>query len=261
MSFCIACGKEIGFDQKFCEFCGASQNGPSAQPAPEVQPPLPPPPVFSKPPPPAPPSQKKLPEKKNTMIILGAIIAMGFIVFLYFLVALPINPTSSPAPSAELSPAPMPQVTTARPTTVYTTTVTQTAAVRRADQFGETYEAVFLKDRRFDFGEKETFSYDLTRPPLYIRFNITPGMVNRSRIVDIGLSSEHTVYSVYPNPSAWFEVKVLDSATGSVIDKKGFNKEYSQIPKQDLMVRNKGSYRVEMAGNDVFVNMEILVGD
>ena len=155
----------------------------------------------------------------------------------------------------------MPQVTTARPTTVYTTTVTQTVAVRRADQFGETYEAVFLKDRQFNFGEKETFSYDLTRPPLYIRFNITPGMVNRSRIVDIGLSSEKTIYSVYPNPSAWFEVKVLDSATGSVIDKKGFNKEYSQTPKQDLMVRNKGSYRVEMAGNDVFVNMEILIGD
>jgi hypothetical protein len=261
MSFCIVCGKEIASDQKFCEFCGASQDGPSAQPAPDVQPPLPPPPVFSKPPPSAPASQKKLPEKKNTMIILGAILVMGFIVFLYFLVALPMNPTSSPAPGAEPSLSPMPQVTTAQPTMVYTTTVTQTAVVRRADQFGETYEAVLLKDRQFDFGDKESFSYNLTRPPLYIRFNITPGMENRSMVVDIGLSTERTVYRLSPNPSAWFEVKVLDSATGSVIDKKGFNKEYNQITKQDLMVRNKGSYRVEMAGNDVFVNVEILVGD
>jgi hypothetical protein len=260
MSFCIACGKEIASDQKFCEFCGASQDGPSAQPAPDVKPPLPPPPLFSRPPPPAPVSQKKLPEKKNTMIILGAILAVGFIIALYFMVAPPMNAISSPVPGTELSPPPLPQVTTALQTTVYTATVTQTIVLKRNDEYGETYKAVFLKDRQFDFGDKESFSYDLSRPPLYIRFNITPGMENRSMVVDIGLSSEHTVYRVSPNPSAWFEVKVLNSATGSVIDKKGFNKEYNQITKQELMVRNKGSYRVEMAGNDVFVNVEILVG-
>jgi hypothetical protein len=55
-------------------------------------------------------------------------------------------------------------------------------------------------------------------------------------------------------------VKVLDAGTGAVIDKRGFHKEYSEMTKQEFMVRNLGNYQVEIAGNDVLAEVRILVG-
>jgi hypothetical protein len=56
-------------------------------------------------------------------------------------------------------------------------------------------------------------------------------------------------------------VTVFDSGNGTIIDKRGFNKDYSQITRQEFMVRTKGTYRIEMSGNDVFVEVQILTGD
>jgi hypothetical protein len=79
--------------------------------------------------------------------------------------------------------------------------------------------------------------------------------------VDIGLSSEHTITVTYVNPNAWFEVTVFDSGNGTIVDTRGFNKDYSQITRQEFMVRTKGTYRIEMSGNDVSVDVQILTGD
>jgi hypothetical protein len=92
-------------------------------------------------------------------------------------------------------------------------------------------------------------------------FNITPGMVVREKLVDIGLSSERNITVTYVNPNAWFEVIVFDSINGTIADKRGFNKDYSQITRQEFMVRTMGTYRIEMSGNDVFVEVQILTGD
>jgi hypothetical protein len=162
------------------------------------------------------------------------------------------NPTM--AMTTVMTPA-LPTITTLPPTTV------PTAVITRDDRFEETYLELYNRNLTYKFGQKEVFPVDLTRPPLFIKFNVTPVMVNRSKLVDIGLSTEHTVYAVYPDPNSWFEVRVLDAISGTVVDAQGFNKEYNQYTKQEFMVREKGKYTVEMSGNGVTVTIQILMGD
>jgi hypothetical protein len=170
---------------------------------------------------------------------------------------------SSQQPVPTLVPStPVPRLTTyAQPSktpSLPPTTVTplETLEVR----YGESYEQVYTLNKDFAFGQKEVFSHDLTRPPLYIKFNLTPDMITRQKVINIGLSSETTINTTYTSPNAWFEVKVLDAGSGAVIDKRGFNKDYSVMTKQEFMVRNKGNYQVELSGNDVFAEVRILIG-
>ena len=120
---------------------------------------------------------------------------------------------------------------------------------------------MYNQNLTYRFGQKEVFPVDLMRPPLFIKFTVIPVMVNRSKLVDIGLSTEHTVYAVYPDPNSWYEVKVLDAVSGIFVDARGFNKAYNQYTKQEFMVRDKGKYTVEMSGNGVTVATQILMGD
>jgi hypothetical protein len=258
MPFCIACGKEIGADQKFCEYCGVAQNQPAAPLSPLSQSPPPPPPPAVTPPlvnSPHIAAKRKLPVKMNTTLIFGVVVVIAFIAGLSFIGFPLMKGTSSPGAAPGVTPPP--EITTTVPTTIVPTTIPQTPALKRADQYEETYAEIYTSNRSYKFGEKEIFSHELTRPPLYIRFTITPGMVTREKLDDTGLN----VTAVYVNPNAWFEVKVFDSATGTVVDRQGFNKDYSQITKQEFMIRTRGNYRIEMSGNDVSVFVQILTGD
>ena len=85
-------------------------------------------------------------------------------------------------------------------------------------------------------------------------------MLTREKVINIGFASEETINITYPSPNAWFEVKVLDAGSGEVIDKRGFHKEYSEMTKQEFMVRNQGNYQVEISGTDVFAEVRILMG-
>ncbi len=145
-------------------------------------------------------------------------------------------------------------------TTPQVTTI-PTPKIVTDERFEETYEELYNHNLTYKFGQKEVFPVNLTRPPLFIKFNIIPTMVNRSKLVDIDLSTEHIVYAVYPDPNSWFEVRILDAVSGTVVASKGFNKEYDQQTKNEFMIREKGKYNVEMSGNGVTVNTQILVGD
>ncbi len=151
--------------------------------------------------------------------------------------------------------------TVTSPITTLSVTTVPTAMITRDERFEETYLELYNRNLTYKFGQKELFPVDLTSPPLFIKFNVIPVMVNRSKLVDIGLSTERTVYAVYPDPNSWFEVKVLDAVSGTYVDSRGFNKEYNQYTKQEFMVREKGKYTVEMSGNEVTVNTQILTGD
>jgi hypothetical protein len=157
----------------------------------------------------------------------------------------------------------MTTVTTPSPPqrTLVPETTVPTPKITRDDRFEETYLELYNRNLTYKFGQKEMFPVDLTQPPLFIKFNVIPVMVNRSKLVDIGLSTERTVYAVYPDPNSWFEVKVLDAVSGTVVDSQGFNREYNQYIKQEFMVREKGKYTVEMSGNGVTVTTQILTGD
>lgn len=261
MPFCISCGKEISADQKFCEYCGAAQDI-SEAPAPShgAQPPPPPPLQMPMVKPPLPAGKKALP--KNTGIIIGVVVILVVVAAAYF-VGMPYlkagssseqqHPDQTLLPTA--IPTPLPTMTTLQVTTI------PTPKIVTDERFEETYEELYNRNLTYKFGQKEVFPVDLTRPPLFIKFTIIPTMVNRTKLVDIGLSTEHIVYAVYPDPDSWFEVRVLDAISGTVVASKGFNREYAQQTKNEFMVREKGRYNVELAGNGVTVKTQILVGD
>lgn len=260
MPFCIACGKRIEPDQKFCDQCGAAQDPPSSVPPRQVISPLPPPPALR--PPPVSPSpstdDSTIPTKLNRAAILGIVVTVIFITGLLMIGFIPLKGMKYSGAS-DLTPSP--SITTPVPSQTVSITTQATPVLQRADQYEETYEQIYTSNRFFKFGEKEVITHNLVHPPLYIRFNITPGMVIREKLVDIGLSSEHNITVTYVNPNSWFEVAVFDSGSGTVTDKRGFNKDYSQITRQEFMVRTTGTYRIEVSGNDVFVEMQILTGD
>jgi len=267
MPFCFSCGKEISATQKFCEYCGTAQDiSDGAALSPGQQPPPPPPPLQVPRAQPLVPSAKKPPLPRNSIIIAGIIVMVLVAASAYF-IGMPLVKGGLP-PSMQPS---APPITSTVMTTVITTvpppiptlreTTVPTAVITRDDRFEETYLELFNRNLTYKFGQKELFPVDLTRPPLFIKFNVIPVMVNKSKLADIGLSTEHTVYAVYPDPNSWFEVKVLDAVSGTVVDARGFNKEYNQYTKQEFMVREKGNYTVEMSGNGVTVNTQILTGD
>ena len=98
------------------------------------------------------------------------------------------------------------------------------------------------------------------KPPLYIHFNLTPSIITHHRLVSIGTINEHYENTTETSPYAWFEVKIIDAVSGSVINQQGFRNDYSDITKQNFMVRQTGNYRIEMSGNDVNADVQMLVG-
>jgi hypothetical protein len=267
MPFCFSCGKEISAGQKFCEYCGTQQDTPdSATQSAEHQSPPPPPPLQVPGVQSPVPFAKKPPLPKNSVIASVVIVLVIVAAGAYF-IGMPLvkagpppamQPTAPPISSTVMTP-----VITTAPTPISTLqgTTIPTAVITRDDRFEETYLELYNRNLTYKFGQKEMFPVDLTQPPLFIKFNVIPVMVNKSKLVDIGLSTEHTVYAVYPDPNSYFEVKVLDAISGTVVGARGFNKEYNQYTKQEFMVREKGKYTVEMSGNEVIVNTQILTGD
>ena len=205
---------------------------------------------------------ERTPVSKKTGIIIAAVAVIVVVAAIYG-IGMPLMKGTSPfGIGVKPAPSPTPVMTTVSPTVTGTTaTLPPTPVQKRDDRYEETYEQVYAKDREYRFGEREVFPIELTRPPLFVQFNITPVMVSREKVVDIGLSTEHNVTAVYVSPNAWFEIKVLDAATGAVVDKRGFNREYNVMTQQEFMVRREGNYRIEMSGNDVFVSMKIMTGN
>ena len=212
----------------------------------------------------APPVQPKT--SLNSMIIGGIVVVLVIVAIVYF-VGIPMlkgNQKSSDGfvQSQTLTITPT-IVHTALPTLQYTTAIPETTTIPvevRDARLEEDYEQIYTLNQKFAFGQKINFAHDLTRPPLYIRFNLTPTMISRHRLVSIGTNNEHYENTTETSPYAWFEVKILDAGSGSVIDQQGFGNDYSDITKQNFMVRQKGNYRIEMSGNDVIADLQMLIG-
>jgi hypothetical protein len=162
----------------------------------------------------------------------------------------PVPSSTAPRITTYAQPSKTPSL---RPTTV---TPLEIFEVR----YGKSYKQVYTLTKDFASGQKEVFSHNLIRPPLLIKFSLTPDMVTRERVINIGLASEKTIKTTDPSPDAWFEVKVLDAGSGAVIDKQGFQKQYSGMTKQEFMVLNQGNVNVEISGNDVLAEVQILIG-
>jgi hypothetical protein len=259
MRFCISCGKELTPGKKFCEYCGAPVEQSPAPAAPAIQP------VGS-----AAPVPQVVPAKPSggsgkTLVVAGIVVVVAIIAVFYF-VGLPLmngSPGKGPGPQTTAIPTPgMPQITAFSTVTadIPMTPVIPAAGQTYEEKYTETYNQVYSVDHAFVGGQKEVFTQDLTTPPLYIKFNITPKMYFGEKTVDIGLSSERVINTNYTSPNAWFKVRVYDAGNGGLIEEQGFNKEHSIMTKQEFMVRAPGNYRVEMTGNDVVAEVRILTG-
>lgn len=263
MPFCTTCGKETAPGKKFCEYCGTPLEQPVVAPA---APTLPPPagPAAPVSPPPAPVTSAG--GSGKTLIIVGIVAILIIIAGIYF-IGLPIISGSSQTRSTLQQATPLPTgALTPFPTSSSTITDTSGTATNPSpsqtyeEKYTETYNLVYSVNHAFNGGQKEVFTQDLTTPPLYIKFNITPKMFYGEKTVNIGLSSEHVVDVAYTSPNAWFKVQIYDADNGVLKEEQGFNKGYSIMTKQEFMVRAPGNYRVEMTGNDVTAEVQILTG-
>jgi hypothetical protein len=264
MPFCTSCGKEVAPGKKFCEYCGTPLEQPVAAPAV----PAPPPPAM----PAAPVSPQTAPVKPpggsgKTMIVAGIVVVLVLVAGVYFIGLPLINRPSgigstlqqtTPSPAQGLNPFPTQLSTQA--TGVQGTVTTPAAGLTYEEKYTEIYNQVYAINQEFIGGQKEVFTQNLKKPPLYIKFNITPKMFYGEKTVDIGLSSERVIQTSYPSPNAWFKVKVYDAGNGELVEDQGFNKGYSVTTQQEFMVRAPGDYRVEMSGNDVTADIRILTG-
>jgi hypothetical protein len=263
MSFCTSCGKEVAPGKKFCEYCGTPVEQPAAVPdAPATTPVVPSAPVSVLAPP-----EKPTGGSEKIKIIAGIIVVIILIAGVYF-VGLPILRGSQGTGSTLQQAAAIPTRDLTPPPAIITTEKISTPGIAGVssvsqtyeEKYTETYNLVYSANHAFNGGQKEVFTQDLTNPPLYIKFNITPTMYYGERPVDIGLSSEHVVNLSYVSPDAWFKVTVYDASNGGIVDEQGFNKEHSTMEQQEFMVRAPGNYRVEMTGNEVTADIQILTG-
>ncbi len=263
MPFCTSCGAEVAADKKFCPQCGTPVEkvpGPAAPDEPgSTSLPVNPPPSYGT----ASPQPKKI---STPLIIAGIVVVLAIVAAVYF-VGLPMfktNPKSpdvvAQSPSPAITPAP---VMTVLPTPIDTPAVQETTPRTvdvRDPRFEEDYEQIYNISQKFSFGQKVDFAYELTRAPLYVKFNLTPVKITRHRLVSIGTNNEHYVNTTETSPQAWFEVKVLNAGSRAVLDQQGFGNDYSDITRQYFMVRQDGNYIIEMSGNDVNADVQMLIG-
>jgi hypothetical protein len=258
MRFCISCGKEVTPGKKFCEYCGT----PLEQPAPAPAAPGIPPAVPSAPALPQAAPVKPSGGSGKTLIFAGIIVVLVIVAAIYF-IGLPMM-SGSPGTGSTLR-----QVTTVPtqilpvPTTVLPAATPEPISITNPpvnqvyeEKYTQTYREVFAINKPFVGGQKELFNQDLTNPPLYIKFNITPKIEVGEKIDDVG----QTVSTSYISPNSWFKVKIYDAGTGAIIEEQGFNKGFSVTTQQEFMVRVPGTYRVEISGNDVVADVRILTG-
>jgi len=259
MPFCTTCGKEVPSGKKFCEYCGAPLEQPAATPV------IPAPSSAMPAAPAAPPAVPVKPAggSGKTMIIAGIIVILVIIAGVYF-IGLPMISGSPGTGSTPRQVTALPtQVQAVQPTAYPTTAalvpvsaLTPAGSETYEQKYTQTYREVFSVNQPFVGGQKQLFSQDLTSPPLYIKFNITPTMEAGEKIDEIG----HTISTSYISPNSWFKVRIYDAGTGALIEEQGFNKGFSVTPQQEFMVRTPGTYKVEISGSDVVAEVHILTG-
>jgi hypothetical protein len=258
MVFCTECGEELPPDAKFCESCGAPVEEEQALPGSPA-------PVQAHPVQETPADQSKKPPSAPVIIgIIAVLIVIAVLMAGVWFVGLPYLQKTSTLSKTTPVPTTVPVIVTSMPTLEETTlpmvTPSPTSTRKLEGRYEEYYDEVYSHEQFYAFGQKETFSYNLETPPLYIKYNLTPRQITRKKIVDIGMSTERTIDLTYPNPNAWFEITVLNADSGSVVTKQGYGKDYPDVTRDEFMVRNKGNYRIEFSGNDVTADIHILQG-
>ncbi|HON40578.1 MAG TPA: hypothetical protein PK196_03790 [Methanoculleus sp.] len=123
------------------------------------------------------------------------------------------------------------------------------------------YVTIYQKKTKFE-QTIEAYSFNLTRPPLIIEFDVEPKMITREKHTtsSYGDKDEIVVTQRYPSEDAWFRVIVRDSATGKILAEDGFGKGFSADTHKRIFVGRYGDYLLEFSGNEVTVDIQVRVG-
>ena len=269
MPYCGSCGKEVAPGKKFCKNCGRALSG--DEPAPQE-------PAAA----PASAGPRLSPALRKWLI---PAIALCIIVLLPTAIffAQPLvrgtqsagaaTPTKVPTTIPATIPAANETTTPAIPQTTVTTVVTTITPVpvpaghvitdlRDGKQYNQ---ADLLRQREFSGGEMENFSLSLQAAPLVIRAEVEPTRLSRGKVVGVGTTHERVEYYTYPDPDAWFRIRVLDAATAKVMGETYFGKSevagkeiISGDRELELTVRDTGSYVITLSGYHVNVSADVL---
>ncbi|MCK8519509.1 hypothetical protein [Methanoculleus sp. 7T] len=125
----------------------------------------------------------------------------------------------------------------------------------------DTYVTIYNRTTQF-VQTTEAFSFDLTAPPLIIDFKVEPKMITRDKYAksDYGSKADGVFRQTYPSEDAWFKVTVRDRESGKIVAEEGFGKLYSADTHKEVFVGRAGDYLIELAGNDVKVQILMRAG-
>ena len=153
------------------------------------------------------------------------------------------------------------------PATPYPTAAPDVLAAPTLNRFSDTvpttdpYVTIYQKKTKFE-QTIEAYSFNLTRPPLIIEFDVEPKMITREKHTtsSYGDKDEIVVTQRYPSEDAWFRVIVRDSATGKILAEDGFGKGFSADTHKRIFIGKYGDYLFEFSGNEVTVDIQVRVG-
>ncbi|MDD1685205.1 MAG: hypothetical protein LUQ19_04865, partial [Methanoregula sp.] len=139
--------------------------------------------------------QKPAGRSGKALLIAGVVVVL-LIAGVYFIGLPMLGGTKSagagtPVPTVPTQ-QPMVTLTAVMPTMTQNTqnTVTPGAIQTYEERYTESYNEVYSINQPFAGGQKAVFTQNLIKPPLYIKFNITPVIHTEEKRVDIGMPSE-----------------------------------------------------------------------
>ncbi|MDD1656270.1 MAG: hypothetical protein LUO87_02715 [Methanomicrobiales archaeon] len=128
-----------------------------------------------------------------------------------------------------------------------------------------TYVEVYHKEYAFK-GNTTGLEYSLNHPPLLIDVTVKPVNITRTTSVR-DVTCQPTEYNLclksvkvtYPDPNAWFTIKVKPQGSTQVVAEDGFARDYDVGFEKRLTVRSPGNYFIELSGNQVSVDVQMRV--
>jgi hypothetical protein len=114
------------------------------------------------------------------------------------------------------------------------------------------YTEIYHATRSFP-QDNVAYEFRLNMPPLLIELDFSPKMTsNKLAYWNSTLDKKFEEKTVtVPSPSASFEMKVYDTATGRVILDEGYGGIRGYSLSQDLQIREPGLYHFEFSGTDM----------
>ena len=123
---------------------------------------------------------------------------------------------------------------------------------------------IFHQDQVYEYNTTAV-TFTLRNAPMKIVFNVTA----RNQ-TDVKWSMDRSVKKTSPDgilfnvtrvdPNSWFILTVYDKNNGNaIVDKEGFGGIYDQNPDKEIIIRNTGTYQIQMAGGYVTANVIVSV--